>query len=158
MRAASRTVIRVLRSQRGGGFSCKLVKFTGGHAIVQAFDGKLGNDVLGQPNWFQSCDECSSISQGIASNRTSSLSPFLFTTCMVIFFPPVLQLCDCAVSSLDRVRFKSLRQQRSAVGRFQGDALSITPAFWYSATRFSKKLVLPCMEIISIQGKGLTTL
>merc|ERR1719396_36104 len=31
----------------------------------------------------------------------------------------------------------------------------ITPAFWYSPTRFSKKLVLPCKEISSIQSKGL---
>lgn len=31
----------------------------------------------------------------------------------------------------------------------------VTPAFWYSPTRFSKKLVLPCMEIISIQSNGL---
>jgi hypothetical protein len=33
---------------------------------------------------------------------------------------------------------------------------AITPAFWYSPTRFSKKLVLPCKEMISIQSKGLT--
>merc|ERR1740121_2763034 len=32
---------------------------------------------------------------------------------------------------------------------------AITPAFWYSPTRFSKKLVLPCREISSIQSKGL---
>ena len=31
---------------------------------------------------------------------------------------------------------------------------AITPAFWYSPTRFSKKLVLPCKEISSIQSKG----
>mmetsp|Transcript_19152 Transcript_19152/g.57762 ORF Transcript_19152/g.57762 Transcript_19152/m.57762 type:complete len:309 (+) Transcript_19152:200-1126(+) len=31
----------------------------------------------------------------------------------------------------------------------------ITPAFWYSPTRRSKKLVLPCIEIRSIQLKGL---
>lgn len=28
----------------------------------------------------------------------------------------------------------------------------MTPAFWYSPTRFSKKLVFPCREIISILG------
>merc|ERR1711953_726299 len=31
----------------------------------------------------------------------------------------------------------------------------ITPAFWYSPTLFSKKFVLPCKEISSIQSKGL---
>merc|ERR1712194_550628 len=35
---------------------------------------------------------------------------------------------------------------------------AITPAFWYSPTRFSKKFVLPCKEINSIQSKGLLTL
>mmetsp|Transcript_2762 Transcript_2762/g.7158 ORF Transcript_2762/g.7158 Transcript_2762/m.7158 type:complete len:252 (+) Transcript_2762:620-1375(+) len=30
-----------------------------------------------------------------------------------------------------------------------------TPLFWYSPTRFSKKLVLPCRLMISIQSKGL---
>ena len=34
---------------------------------------------------------------------------------------------------------------------------AITPAFWYSPTLFSKKLVLPCSEIISIHSNGLTT-
>merc|ERR1712238_265499 len=34
---------------------------------------------------------------------------------------------------------------------------AITPAFWYSPTRFSKKFVLPCKEINSIQSKGLLT-
>ena len=32
--------------------------------------------------------------------------------------------------------------------------VAMTPAFWYSATLFSKKLVFPCREIISIQSKG----
>merc|ERR1712098_313507 len=32
---------------------------------------------------------------------------------------------------------------------------AITPAFWYSPTRFSKKLVFPWREISSIQSKGL---
>merc|ERR1712008_205703 len=31
----------------------------------------------------------------------------------------------------------------------------ITPAFWYSPTLFSKKFVLPCKDISSIQSKGL---
>jgi hypothetical protein len=30
----------------------------------------------------------------------------------------------------------------------------ITPAFWYYPTLFSKKLVFPCSEIISIQSNG----
>ncbi len=30
----------------------------------------------------------------------------------------------------------------------------MTPAFWYSPTLLSKKLVLPWREIISIQSKG----
>merc|ERR1711992_224000 len=31
---------------------------------------------------------------------------------------------------------------------------AMTPAFWYSPTRFSKKLVFPCSEMSSIQSKG----
>merc|ERR1711862_97563 len=31
----------------------------------------------------------------------------------------------------------------------------ITPAFWYSPTRFSKKFVLPCNEISSIQSEAM---
>merc|ERR1740121_1882671 len=33
-------------------------------------------------------------------------------------------------------------------------AAASTPAFWYSPTRFSKKLVFPCKEISSIQSNG----
>mmetsp|Transcript_26167 Transcript_26167/g.66464 ORF Transcript_26167/g.66464 Transcript_26167/m.66464 type:complete len:213 (-) Transcript_26167:457-1095(-) len=33
----------------------------------------------------------------------------------------------------------------------------MTPAFWYSPTRRSKKLVLPCIEMRSIQSNGLAT-
>lgn len=33
----------------------------------------------------------------------------------------------------------------------------MTPAFWYSPTLFSKKLVLPCNEIISIHSNGFET-
>ena len=32
--------------------------------------------------------------------------------------------------------------------------VAMTPAFWYSPTRFSKKLVFPCRLIISIQSNG----
>lgn len=32
-----------------------------------------------------------------------------------------------------------------------------TPAFWYSPTLFSKKLVFPCIEIISIHSNGFPT-
>ena len=42
-------------------------------------------------------------------------------------------------------------------GELAASALSefITPLFWYSPTRFSKKLVLPWREMSSIQSKGL---
>mmetsp|Transcript_34634 Transcript_34634/g.81771 ORF Transcript_34634/g.81771 Transcript_34634/m.81771 type:complete len:224 (-) Transcript_34634:367-1038(-) len=36
--------------------------------------------------------------------------------------------------------------------------LDMTPAFWYSLTRRSKKLVLPCSEMSSIQSNGLALL
>uniref|UniRef100_A0A8R7V5S2 Uncharacterized protein n=1 Tax=Triticum urartu TaxID=4572 RepID=A0A8R7V5S2_TRIUA len=36
--------------------------------------------------------------------------------------------------------------------------LDMTDAFWYSPTRFSKKLVLPCSEMSSIQSNGLVAL
>ena len=42
--------------------------------------------------------------------------------------------------------------QRSSRSNMAGAPPVITPAFWYSPTRFSKKLVLPCREIISILG------
>ena len=63
--------------------------------------------------------------------------------------------------------------RRSVAGRSQKSASSakvdellesslerddMTPDFWYSPTRFSKKLVLPCNEMSSIQSKGLEAL
>ena len=33
----------------------------------------------------------------------------------------------------------------------------MTPAFWYSPTRFSKKLVLPSSEMLSMKSKGFST-
>jgi hypothetical protein len=39
-----------------------------------------------------------------------------------------------------------------------GDTKLCAPDFWYSPTRFSKKLVLPCKLMISIQSKGLVEL
>jgi len=48
-----------------------------------------------------------------------------------------------------------LCSQKSALRRKTLSSLEdMTPAFWYSATLFSKKFVLPWMQIMSIHSKG----
>merc|ERR1711937_692040 len=49
---------------------------------------------------------------------------------------------------------KSTSKENPAPSVFS-DVEAMTPAFWYSPTRFSKKLVFPCREISSIQSNGL---
>merc|ERR1712086_1018498 len=49
---------------------------------------------------------------------------------------------------------KSTSKENPAPSVFS-DVDAITPAFWYSPTRFSKKLVFPCREMSAIQSKGL---
>lgn len=49
----------------------------------------------------------------------------------------------------------SLRQKSASSVNTWSARSPVTPAFWYSPTRFSKKLVLPCMEISSIHSNGL---
>jgi len=53
----------------------------------------------------------------------------------------------------------SMLHQKSALRvKTRSSLVCLTLAFWYSPTLFSKKLVLPVSEIMSIHSKGFSTL
>merc|ERR1719410_1863491 len=62
-----------------------------------------------------------------------------------------MTLCVCSAASEVCIQHESLDSSEPPCGAKD----DITPAFWYSPTLFSKKFVLPCKEISSIQSKGL---
>ena len=112
-------VIGVMRSERCSGFSSELIQFTGGDAVVEAFDGQLG-DVAGvNPNGVEAFGQ---FHQFFLDGIESHIFSLALPVDNLHGHDSILLRCsfECVISFFGRVRFKSLRPRKIAVGHFRG--------------------------------------
>ena len=55
------------------------------------------------------------------------------------------------------IEISTILEASSKMYSYNSPGFDMTPAFWYSPTRFSKKLVLPSSEMLSMKSKGFST-
>ena len=111
------TVIGVVGCERRCGFSGELIQFASGHAVVETLDGQLRYVPRVDPGWVEAFRK---LDQLFVDGIKSYIFSLAFPVDNLHGHDLILRCSyESVISFFVRVRFKSLRPQKIAVGHFR---------------------------------------